>query len=337
MTLHRLLAVPAVACLALVTACGSDVTEPTPAAGDGARGDTPSTVTIENCGEQRTYPVGPTAVVGLAPAQTELVVRLGAVDALAGQAQTAMAPLPDDVAAEVADVPVVSEDTPPAREDLLATGPDLVLSPTGYEFTAEQGFASLEQLDRAGAAAYVATGGCLERRMTGTVDDLLVDLDNLGTVLDREDEAAALAEQARTELAEVDEAVEGLEQPRVAQLYVEGDTISGIGAGIEHDMVARAGGDGVYSPDEDAFADFFAPTVNPEDVASRDPEVIVFAVADEEAAAEVEATLRRTFPDVPAVRDDRLVAIDQADTFPGSLGNVRLVRQMAEAFHPDAF
>ncbi|WP_299056867.1 ABC transporter substrate-binding protein [uncultured Nocardioides sp.] len=328
------LSVPALAGLALLAACGSDVTQATP---DAATGSTPSTVTIENCGEERTYPVGPTAVVGMAPAQTELVVRLGAVDALAGQAQTAMAPLPDDVATEVADVPVVSEDTPPAREDLLAVGPDLVLSPTGYEFTAEQGFASLEQLDRAGAAAYVATGGCLERRMTGTVDDLLVDLDNLGAVLDREAEAAELAEQAEAELAAVDEAVEGLEQPRVAQLYVEGDTISAIGAGIEPDMVARAGGESVYSPDEDAFADFFAATVNPEDVASRDPEVIVFAVADEAAAEEVEATLRRTFPDVPAVRDDRLVAVDQADTFPGSLGNVRLVRQMAEAFHPDAF
>lgn len=328
------LSVPALASLALLAACGSDVTEAAP---DASTGSAPSTVTIENCGEERTYPVGPTAVVGLAPAQTELVVRLGAVDTLAGQAQTAMAPLPDDVAAEVADVPVVSEDTPPAREDLLAVGPDLVLSPTGYEFTAEQGFASLEQLDRAGAAAYVATGGCLERRMTGTVDDLMVDLENLGTVLDRETEAAELTDQAEAELAAVDEAVEGLERPRVAQLYVEGDTISAIGAGIEHDIVDRAGGDGVYSPDEDAFADFFAATVNPEDVASRDPEVIVFAVADEAAAEEVEATLRRTFPDVPAVRDDRLVAVDQADTFPGSLGNVRLVRQMAEAFHPDAF
>lgn len=324
----------ALASLSLLGACGSDVTEAAPESGTS---DAPATVTIENCGEERTYPVGPTSVVGMAPAQTELVVRLGAVDALTAQAQTAMAPLADDVAAEVADVPAISTDTPPAREDLLAVGPDLVLSPTGYEFTAEQGFASLEQLDRAGAAAYVATGGCLERRMTGTVDDLFTDLDNLGAVLDREGEAEELAEQARTELAEVDEAVEGRTPPRVAQLYVEGDTISAIGAGIEHDMVARAGGDGVYSPDEDAFADFFAATVNPEDVASRDPEVIVFAVADEEAAEEVRTTLRRTFPDVPAVQDDRLVAIDQADTFPGSLGNVRLVRRLAEAFHPEAF
>jgi iron complex transport system substrate-binding protein len=47
--------------------------------------------------------------------------------------------------------------------------------------------------------------------------------------------------------------------------------------------------------------------------------------------------LTRTFPDMAAVRDGRLIAIDASDTYPGTLGNVSVVREIAEGLHPDAF
>jgi iron complex transport system substrate-binding protein len=324
-----------VASALLLTGCGTSVTPTAEAEADAAP------VTVENCDREVTVTGVPEAVVGMHPSQTELLLRLGLADRLVGQAQTASQPLPDDVADLAADVPVVGADAPPSREDLLAVEPDFVYSPTTYEFTAEQGFASIDQLTAAGAAVYVAAGGCAERRMAGTVDDLFTDLDNLGQVFGVEDEAAALVESARADLDEVataiDGAADGGDRPQVAQVYVEGGTLSVIGAGVEYDILRKAGADNVYGPEDPAFADFFAARISPEELAAQSPDALVFAVFDEAHEQATREYLTSTFPDMPAVRDDKLITISSADVFPGTLGNVTAVRQVAEGLYPDAF
>ncbi len=275
--------------------------------------------------------------MGLSPSQTELLLRLGLADRMVGQAQTATAPLPDDLRAEAEGIPVLSEDAPPTREVLLQAGPDFVFAPTAYEFTAEQGFASIAQLDEAGVAAYIATGGCEDRRMTGTVDDLFTDLESLGRALGAAEAASGLAEASQARLDEVTEAVSGEEPVTVAQVYVEGGTLSAIGAGIEYDIIRRAGGENVFGPDDAAFADFFAAQINPEVLAERAPDALVFAVSGPEHEQATRDYLARTFPDLDAVREDRLVAISAADAYPGTLGNVDAVAEIAAGLYPGAF
>lgn len=226
---------------------------------------------------------------------------------------------------------------PPAREDLLAVEPDFVYSPTTYEFTAEQGFASVEQLQQAGAAVYVATGGCADRRMTAEVTDLFIDLENLGEAFGVQDAASELVAQGQAELDDVAAAVSDVEPLRVAQVYVDGTSLSAIGAGVEYDILARAGADNVYGPDQPAFADFFAASITPESLAAEQPDALVFSVSDEDHEAATRDYLTTTFPDMPAVREGRLIAVSSADVFPGTLGNVAAVRQIAEQLYPDAF
>lgn len=323
-------AAAALGALIALGACGSDVA-------DAGGGSADAALTVENCGREITVDGVPEAVVGLSPTQTELLLRLGLADRVVGQAQTATAPLSEDLAPLAADIPVISEDAPPAREALLDVEPDFVYSPTDYEFTAEQGFASREQLAEAGVAAYTATGGCPERRMEGTVDDLFTDLENLGRIFDVEDEAAALAEEARAVLDDVEARIAGLERPTVAQVYVEGGALTAIGAGIEYDMIARAGGENVFGPEDPEFASFFAAQINPEALAAADPEVIVFAAADAEHEQATRDYLARTLPEASAVADDRIVVVSGSDVYPGSLGNIDAVRAIAAGLHPEAF
>ncbi|WP_130179029.1 ABC transporter substrate-binding protein [Cryobacterium sp. SO1] len=293
--------------------------------------------TVENCGRTLNFTGVPVSAVGLSPSQTELMLRLGLDESLVGQAQVGTAELPADVAAQAANIPVLSDDAPPTREILLSAEPDFVYSPTGYEFTAEQGFASIAQLEQAGVNAYTATGGCLERRNAGTVDDIFTDIDNLGRIFDVREAAKTLSDQGRADLAAVKAAI--AEEPRlsVAQLFVEGGSLSAIGAGVEYDMISLAGGDNVYSPDDAAFADFFAASISPESLAAENPEAIVFAVSTEQQAAETEDYLRATFPNLAAVKNDRMIAISAADVFPGTLGNIRVVQQLAAELYPTAF
>ncbi|CAL9332313.1 hypothetical protein SUDANB121_00108 [Nocardiopsis dassonvillei] len=327
------LALTGAAALAL-SACGTPVAPEPAAEGEAAQG---YPVTVENCGTELTFRAAPESAVGLSPSQTELLVELGLADRLVGQAQVAHHELDEHVTAQIADVPVLSEEAPPAREDLLNVAPDFVYSPTGYEFTAEQGFASIEQLAEAGANAYTATGGCFDRRAVGTVDDLFTDIENLGLIFSVTERAAELADQGRERLEAVADTLEGAERPGVAQLYVEGTTVSAIGGGVEYDIIDRAGGDNVFDRDDPAFADFFAAVITPEEVTSRDPEVIVFSVNDAEHEAATRAHLAATFPDVAAVAEDRLVAVPNSDLFPGTLGNIDAVERIAAELHPDLF
>lgn len=317
----------------LAAGCGGGVTEDGSAPA-GASGSYP--VTVENCGAELTVDHAPERVVGLMPSQTELLVRLGLADRLVGQAQTATHDLPADVAEQVAGVPVLSTTTPPSREDLLAVAPDVVVAPTMYEFTAEQGFATLEQLRAAGATGYVATGGCPDRRTTATVDDLFADITALGTIFDAPDEAEELTTEGRARLDVVAKAIAGKDEPTVAQLYVEGSSVSAIGAGVEHDIIEVAGGDNLFSPDEPLFDDFFAAVISPEEVVARNPDAIVFGVTDPNHEKQVRAYLRKTFPAVTAVAEDRLVAVPASDMYPGTLGNISAVETIAKALYPGA-
>ncbi len=315
----------------LVSGCGSSVIA---APSETAAG---SAVSVVNCGRDVVVEDVPDAVVGMHPSQTELLLRLGLADRLVGQAQATAQALPRDVAALAARVPVIGGATPPGREDLLATQPDFVYSPTTYEFTAEQGFASIEQLEDAGAAVYVATGGCAERRMSAEVVDLFTDLENLGEIFQVEAAATELAAASQAELDEVAAAVSDVDKLRVAQVFVDGTSLTAIGAGVEYDILRLAGADNVYTPDQPAFADFFAATVTPESLAVEEPDALVFAAFDEEHEAATRDYLTTTFPDMPAVREGRLIAVSSADVFPGTLGNVSVVRQIAEQLYPDAF
>lgn len=317
----------------VLTACGQSVDT----GSDTAAAEDSTAVTVETCGTEITVDAPAQRLAGLSPGSTELLLRLGVGDRLVGQGQAATADLPADVVDEVTDVPVISTDVPPAREDLLAVEPDLVISQTTYELTAEQGFATQDQLREAGAAAYVATAGCFDRRAEGTVTDLFADIENLGRLLDVQDTASALVEEYEAELADIEERIAGQQPRTVAQVFVEGANLSVIGAGIERDIIARAGGTNVFDADDPLFSDFFAAQVGPEVVAERNPDAIVFAADSPADEQRVRDYLVRTFPQSTAVQEQRLIAIDGIDTLPGGTGNVRAVRTIAEALYPDAF
>ncbi|MFV2195027.1 ABC transporter substrate-binding protein [Nocardiopsis sp. LOL_012] len=325
-------AVSAAAVLALA-GCGTAVTPEETSTADVSAG----AVTVTNCGRELTFDTAPASVVGMMPSQTELLIRLGVVESMAAQAQTEVSELPDDIADQAAGLPVLSTDAPPAREDLLAVAPDLVVAPTEYEFTAEQGFASIEQLGENGAQAYVATGGCADRRNTAEVTDVLTDIADLGAIMRVPEAADELTAQAEARLSAVADAISGSPRPTVAQVYVEGESLSAIGAGVEADIIATAGGDNVFDPDAPEFADFFAAQINPEEIIARSPDAIVFGVSGPEHEEQVREYLRSTFPEVPAVEDDLLVAVPASDLFPGTLGNIDAVEVIAQVLYPDAF
>jgi iron complex transport system substrate-binding protein len=292
--------------------------------------------TIQNCGRTLSFAAVPQRAVAMTPGQSELMVKLGLADKVVAEAQTKGGELVPELKAG-GTVKQLSEQMPPSREVLLGVSPDFVYSPTGYEFTAEQGFASIEQLKQAGAESYIATAGCMERRSSAEVKDLLTDIENIGSVFGAGERAKAVRGEAAESLSRVEKAVAGKGQPSVVELFVEGNTMAAIGAGIEYDMIRTAGGKNVFNPSDPAFAKFFSAVISPETLVQKDPEVIVFTTLDTAHEDATRAFLQEKFPEVAAVKNGRMVAIDSDDVMPGTWGNIRAVEQIAKALHPDAF
>lgn len=305
--------------------CGSVTTAASPDGGADA-------VTVSTCGREVTVDQPPERVVSMHPSLTELMVQLGLGDRVVAQAQDALGEPSPDLADEVNAITSISADVPPTREDLLAQTPDFVISGTEYEFSTDQGFAGYEDLEKAGAPAYVATAGCIDRRSEGAVSDTFTDIENLGRIFDVTDRADELVVQAEQDLAEVADIVGDDAPVRAVQVYVEGGKLYAIGGAVEIDILRLGGGENLLAGDA-RFDDFFAAEVNPEVVVDLQPDAFVFAVNDADHEEQTRAYLENTMADTPAVRNGLLVAVDNTYVQPGTLSAIEGARIVATALH----
>ncbi|WP_235735242.1 ABC transporter substrate-binding protein [Nocardioides alcanivorans] len=328
---RRLLPASVLTATAMVaTGCGT-VSHNEAAAEQGGEG---YPVTTSGCaGRDVAVASPPRRVVTMHPSITEVLIQLGVGDRVVAQAQSGLGEPSAELADEVAAVPTLSTDSPPDKETLIEQEPDLVLSGTEYEFNTEMGFAGYDDLEALGIPAYTAAAGCAERRSSGTVADTFVDLAFLGQVFDVSERAAKLEDDARGRLEAVAEQITGIRPVRTALVYVEGGKLYAIGGAVEADILRLAGGESVFADDQGLFTDFFAAEVNPEVVLAKDPDAFVFSVTDAEHERKTREYLTTTFAHTAAVREGRLVAVDNTFVQPGTLSSVEGVEIVAEGLH----
>ncbi|MFB6814569.1 ABC transporter substrate-binding protein [Streptomyces sp. NPDC056347] len=304
----------ALAAALVLTGCGAQL--PTsPEAGSTAPDHYP--VTVENCGEKKTYDKAPQRVVTNDVGITEIMFALGLEDHMAGYV------MPDDKG-DLTSVPWkdgykkadwLSKKTI-NKELVLDARADLVFAGWNYGFSEEGGFTPAE-LSRVGIDSYLLSESCRNGRgnargVMAPLDALYTDLRNLGRIFDVEDRAEALVTGFRDRVAKArDKAPKGTDRPRVF-LYDDGrdkPLTSGAFAG-PHDIITKAGGDHVMKDLEDTWV-----TVGWETVVARDPEVIVINDYGDRSAEQKEKFLKSYPPlaNVSAVKNDRIFALDYVD------------------------
>jgi len=314
-------------------------------AGDGtAAGEGSFPVTIDNCGREITFHAPPERVLTGYQNTVELMIALGLEDRVVGRQPFEQSPLLPEQEDAFAAIPELAPGLPDdaqsvaaSREVQLAANPDFVLASGEFEVDASRGVASIEDFEAAGAQVYImesgGSSGTCEQTDQASIDLVYTDILNIGRIFGVQDTAEALVEDMRAEIAEVQERVEGQEPVRVfaydsgeGPLYAISD---------RYFDVSLAGADNVIDDPQQGF-----PEVGQEVVAAADPEVIVTSNYEpgplEEEAAAKEAYLRQALPNSAAVADGRFVHIENIELTPG-VRNARAVRQLAEAFHPEAF
>lgn len=268
------------------------------------------TAVVDDLGREVALDAPPARVVSMLPSHTESVCALGACDLLVG--------IDNNTDLEgLGDLPRLGDPFAPDVEAIVALEPDLVLVD---EYSGMH--ASLEEL---GIPTYAGS--------PQTVEETYAFLATLGRLLGREDEAAELVESVQGELAEVGEALRGVDRPTV---FVEVDPTpysAGPGSYLD-ELLTLAGGENVVPASLGPF-----PQVDPEFVVLEDPEVVLLLDAPVGVTA-AQVGERPGWGDLSAVTGGRVYELtdEQADALsrPGPrLGEA--VRLLARLLHPELF
>jgi iron complex transport system substrate-binding protein len=316
----------------LAAACAQPASTPSAPETPAGSPSTPATATPEpatvypltltdDAGREVTLEAEPQRIVSLAPSNTEIVCALDACDRLVGVPEYQVG-YPDDVAATVADLPVVVSFGPVDREAIVAAEPDLVLA-AGNELTSTQDIDALAELGLPVIVLYPES-----------LDEVTADILLVGEALDAQPEAADVTAGMAETIEAVETAVAGEVPPRTFyEVSVFEGTIYTAGEdSFLASLVETAGGDPITG-------DAASTAIALEDLVTADPELIVLgdAAYDPTITAETVAA-RDGWADMTAVQDGRVVPLpeDILITRPGPRIVVGL-EALARVIHPDAF
>ena len=273
--------------------------------------DFPRTV-VDDEGTTLEIDARPTDIVSLTPANTEIVFALGAGDRLRGGTDF------DDYPPQAVGLPDVATFTGVLIEKVVDIQPDLVLA-GGNNFTPPGDIDRLRDLGIPVLVVYAAS-----------VDEVLADIELIGSALGADDEAAAITSAIEVRIAEVAGAVGDLDQPRV--FYEIGDVPEIFGPAPNSfvaDMVVLAGGDPITTNDPAVFS------ISLEQLVAQDPEVIVLGDAAYGVCPQ-DLVTRPGWAGITAVRDGQVRPVDDiVVTRPGPRLGEGLAA-LALAIHPDA-
>lgn len=267
----------------------------------------PLTVT-DDLGRTVELRAAPTRIVSMLPSHTESVCALGACDRLVGIDRHSNHP------EQVRGVPPLGDAFAPDLEALVALEPDLVLVD---QYSGMQG-----PLEALGIAVYAGS----PQNIAQTFSFLSL----LGTMLDRETEAAVLVGKLEGEIAGVAAVLKGIPGPSV---FVELDPTpfsAGPGSYLG-ELVEAAGGVNIVTQE---MGDF--PQLDPEYVVAADPQVIILTDAPFGITA-AEVAARPGWSGLAAVEQGRVYELSQSDADLLSRAGPRLgsaIRLLASLFHP---
>lgn len=320
---------PVALTLTLVTACAGPVGPAAPvSSGSSAGAAAPGyPVSVQNCGRTLTLKAAPTRVVSLWQAPAKMMLALGLRDRIAAMAGN-YADFPANVAAEAKGIETIGTSmTWPSKEVLLTRDPDLAIGQSleGYAFDTSHGYASVQQIDAAGAQMFGANMCGAKDNLKMTLDTPETALRGLGKISNASPRAEQIASALKAQKQKVADAAKDLPQQRVAFYNGGQGPMIVLAGGIYDDAMTTAGGKDVF-PAESVY-------VSKESFAASNADVILVGTHQGQNFATLRDYLQKTFPDLPAVKAGRIVGIPVDDT-DASISVMRGLTEIANAMHP---
>jgi iron complex transport system substrate-binding protein len=167
-----------------------------------------------------------------------------------------------------------------------------------------------------------------------SIDDVMNNILQIGKITNRQQEAEALVDSMKKDVARVTEAVAGVKEEDKKKVYVEFAPGWTVGKGeFMDELITLAGGINVAGDTEGWNQ------INEETIVQKDPDVILFTlgVTDSESGKTLEEIIRGRsgWDQIKAIKDNRVIGLDQdVLSRPGPRITQGLI-DVAKAIYPD--
>lgn len=290
-------------------------------------------VTVKSCNRDVTFEEAPKRAVSNDVNLTEMMLALKLQDRMVGYTGiSGWKTLDESLREGVKELPELSPKYP-SKEVLLEADADFYFAGWNYGMKVG-GEVTPETLSPFGIKVYELTESCshIMAKAKPTMDDMFVDLLNLGTIFGVEDRAEALVAGYKTGLTKVQERIGTIKEPVRVFVYNSGTEkpFTSGRFGIPTAMIEAAGGINIMEDVEKSWTE-----VSWEPVIDRNPEVIVIVDYGDVTAEQKIAFMKENpaFKNLDAVKNDRFVVLAYVEATPGPR-NVAAIERLAEAFHP---
>ena len=298
--------------MCILASVGASLARATGAQDDAAANRPAMHAFTDETGRRVNVPAQVNRIVSLAPNLTEIVFALKQENHLAGDTDYC------DYPPEAARKPHVGGPVNPNLEEIVKLRPDLILA------TSINRRETVAALDRLGLPVYITD--------PHSVDEMIASIERLGGVLGADKNAAALAGELRSRLADLGRRLAGA-QPARAFFVVWTDPLISIGRGtFLEDALRHAGARSVVETSTEW------PRVNLEEMLRLQPEFLVF-VGEHTGQAREEIDALRSRPgwrDLDALRQGKVAIINEAIIRPVPR-IVDAIEQLARSLHPQLF
>jgi iron complex transport system substrate-binding protein len=287
--------------------------------------------TVQSCDRTVTFDAPPQAAISNDVNLTEMMLVLGLADNMVGYTgisgwKTLDAGMTEGIDA----LPELAEQYP-SKEVLIGADADFYFAGWNYGMRVG-GEITPETLAPFGIQVYELTESCIHitEKNAASMDDMYNDLRNLGKIFNVSERAETLIAGYQAELATFLDTQPALETaPRV--FVHDGAEDIPFTAGryaMPNALIEAAGGVNIMNDLEKSWA-----TVSWEAVVERNPEVIIIINYGSVTAEEKRAFMMNNpaFADMDAVRNDRFVVLEYAESTPGPR-NIEAIKTLATAF-----
>ncbi|MGW1373201.1 ABC transporter substrate-binding protein [Streptomyces sp. NPDC002446] len=284
-----------------------------PAENSSASGASRQTVKVASCGQRLSFSQPPERVVTLDQSSTETLLALGLQERMVGTSnlKTKVAP---EYRAAYEKVPVLNPKIL-TGEQLRAATPDFVVSSFTDLYTKDR-VGTRDELRELGLPSFVSAVDCPEANRPDLTpfERLFQDYENLGRIFHVEDRASALVSRQRKVTTKAVKARKDLVgRPSVVWVYSVFNGVPYVAGkgGMPSDMSRLIGARNAFDDVSEEW-----PEVSWEEIAKRDPDVIVIGDLSERGtpgdSAEEKRTMMRKHPVVSqlaAVRKNRIIEL----------------------------
>lgn len=288
-------------------------------------------VTVKSCNRDVTFEAAPTRAISNDVNLTEMMLALGLTGQMAGYTGVSeWKTLNEELRAGVAELPELSPDYP-TKEVLLDADADFYFAGWNYGMKVG-GEITPDTLGAFGIQVYELTESCIHimDKPKASIDDLYVDLLNLGRIFGVSERAEALVSGYQSELAAFTATLGERDNPPKVFIYDSGEE-KPFTAGryaIPTALIEAAGGTNIMDDVDSSWAE-----IGWEPVIERNPDVIVIINYSEVTAKQKADFMRNNpaFKDIPAVKHNRFVTLQYVEATPGPR-NIAAIKHLAAAF-----